>query len=98
MNIDLTIRLSTLSDALDLGRLARLDSTLYDGGSMLLAESDGRLVAAVKLDGSASFADPFERSAGALALLELRVAQLSEQRRSRPTVRRRRGYRAPASA
>ncbi|MEJ7788275.1 MAG: hypothetical protein WKF29_00200 [Thermoleophilaceae bacterium] len=97
MNTELTIRLSTHRDSLDLGRLARLDSTLYDGAQMLLAESGGRLLAAVKLDGSAGFADPFERTAGPLALLELRASQISEPRRSRPTVRRRRGYRAPAS-
>ena len=98
MTTDLTIRLSTLSDSLALGRLARLDSTFYDGSEMLLAETDGHLLAAVKLDGSARFADPFERTAGPLALLELRVGQISEPGRSRPAARRRRGYRAPASA
>ena len=98
MTPDLTIRLSMESDALALGRLARLDSTLYDGSQMLLAEEDRRLLAAVKLDGSARFADPFERTAEALAMLELRVGQISGPKQPRRVARRRRGYRAPASA
>ncbi|MBA3298638.1 MAG: hypothetical protein H0U24_01020 [Thermoleophilaceae bacterium] len=104
---DLTLRLSAPDDALALGRLAQLDSTLYDGSSALIAEVSGRLVAALPLDGGAAFADPFRPSAELVALLRLRLDQLAgcgaaECRagglsRARRAVRRLRRYRAPAS-
>jgi len=47
--IDYTIRRARGEDGLALGRLAQLDSALYDGGPALLAESDGELLAAVPL-------------------------------------------------
>ncbi len=105
-NTDLTIRLSRTSDALALGRLAQLDGALYDGTPALVAEVDGRLVAALPLDGSHPFSDPFERTVQPLAMLQLRRNQLdisqelSEPRirRALRAVRRRRRYRAPASA
>jgi len=99
MTTDLTIRLSTESDSVALGRLAQLDSTLYDGSQVLVAVAGGRIQAAIALDGRAHFADPFERTAEAVALLELRVGQVSQVLSgSLPAGRRRRGYRAPASA
>lgn len=101
MTDHLTIRLSDESDSLALGRLAQLDSTLYDGSPALVAEAaGGRLVAAVMLGGGTSFSDPFERSAGALALLELRRGQLTRApgRSSKTRRRRRRRVRAQASA
>lgn len=94
----LTIRLSAESDALALGRLARLDSTLYDGSSALLAEADGRLLAAITLECGAAFSDPFERSAEAVALLALRREQLTRDPNGARRVGRLRGRRrAPAS-
>ena len=99
MTTDLTIRLSTESDSVALGRLAQLDSTLYDGSQVLVAVAGGRIQAAIALDGRTHFADPFERTAEAVALLELRVGQVSQVLSgSPPAGRRRRGYRAPASA
>ncbi len=103
---EMTIRRAHTSDALALGRLAQLDGALYDGSPALLAEVDGRLVAALPLDGSRPFADPFERTVSALAMLTLRRDQLdrsqevSQPRLSRAlrAVRRRRRCRAPASA
>ena len=103
---DLTMRLSRSDDALALGRLAQLDSTLYDGSQALLAELGGELVAALPLAGGRAFADPFRRTAEVVALLELRRVQLEAPlpptgatlNRVRRAVRRRRRYRAPASA
>ncbi len=46
------------------------------GGSALVAEVDGRLRAALPLDGSAPIADPFYRGAELVDLLRLRAAQL----------------------
>jgi len=105
---DLTLRLSAPDDALALGRLARLDSTLYDGSPVLIAEMGRELVAALPLDGGAAFADPFRRSAELVALLRLRLQQLAAAGEADwraaglspapRAVRRRRRYRAPASA
>ena len=74
---DLTLRLSAPGDALALGRLAQLDSTLYDGSRVLVAEVGDELVAALPLDGGAAFADPFRRSAELVALLRLRLGQMA---------------------
>ena len=54
---------------------------------MLVAESDGRLLAAVPFDGGRAIADPFEPTAEAVALLELRARQIveaGEARHGRP--------------
>ena len=103
---EVTIRRSQTGDALALGRLARLDGTLYGGAPALVAEVEGRLLAALPLDGSRAFADPFERTAQLVAMLELRSHQLDISQEVPPTLlrrglrvaRRRRRYRAPASA
>ncbi|CAN5577563.1 hypothetical protein BH20ACT19_BH20ACT19_03000 [soil metagenome] len=100
MRENLTIRLSREDDALALGRLAQLDSTLYDGSQVLLAEDEvGHVLAAVLLGGGGHFADPFEHTTEVLALLELRLMQIERALSgSRRAGRTRRGYRAPASA
>lgn len=102
---DVTIRTAREGDAIALGRLAQLDSGLYLGGPALVAEVCGRPVAALPLDGSRPFADPFRRTAQVTAMLELRRDQLTSQKLPSPlfsrglrAVRRRRRYRAPASA
>ncbi len=97
--IPLTIRRAHAGDALALGRLAQLDSTLYSGVPALVAEVEGRMLAALPLEGSRAFADPFERTTEALALLELRRDQLARAQRSpRRAGRLRRRLRAPTSA
>ena len=106
LSTEITIRRTDARDALGLGRLAQLDGTVYCGAPALVAEVDGRLVAALPLDGSRAFSDPFERTAQPLAMLRLRRDQLdASQEMSQPrvsralrAVRRRRRYRAPASA
>lgn len=105
---DLRLRLSCPDDALALGRLAKLDSTLYDGSPTLVVEVQGELVAALPLDGGAAFADPFRRTAELVGLLVLRRDQLATAAasgrapgaisRARRAGRRLRRYRARASA
>jgi hypothetical protein len=82
----LTIKLSTESDRDRIERLAQLDGGRAPHGDVLLAEVNGRLLAAVGMDGTA-VADPFERTAGVVRLLR---GQLTDtKRRSRG---RRRGW------
>jgi hypothetical protein len=64
----LTIKLSTDADRQRIQRLAELDSRRAPRGDVLLAEINGRLVAAVGMDGSV-VADPFERTAAVVKLL-----------------------------
>ena len=73
---DLTLRLATADDARRVRMLAQLDSAQVPSGPVLIAEIDGRLLAALPLDGGAPIADPFRRSAGVVQLLRMRAAQL----------------------
>jgi hypothetical protein len=81
----LTIRYATAIDAVALDRLAQLDSSVVPASPHLLAEADGQLIAAVSArDGGGAIADPFTRSADAVALLRRRARQLA----AAPTARR----------
>jgi hypothetical protein len=83
------IRLTIPSDGLELERLRQLDSHPGLDGVALVAEVDGRLLAAISPGGEA-IADPFRRSAEAVELLRLRSRQLDDDRRtSRDGLRRR---------
>ena len=73
---EVTVRVSRASDARALARLAVIDSAELIEGSALLAELDGRLVAAVPLDGGPAIADPFVRTAALVEMLEFRARQL----------------------
>ena len=77
----LTIRSAHAADAAPLARLAALDSSDVPNGELLIAELDGRLVAALSIDTGAVIADPFEHTA---AIVESLRAQ--GQRRARPAV------------
>jgi hypothetical protein len=68
------IRAARGSDGPALERLAALDSAPVPSGSLLLAESDGRLLAAVESSSGAAIADPFLPTADVVALLKLRGA------------------------
>ena len=72
-----TLRYAAAADAERLRRLAELDSAVAPAGPVLVAEIDGRLRAALPLDGSAPIADPFHRGAELIELLRLRAAQLA---------------------
>jgi hypothetical protein len=66
------IRAARGSDGPALTRLAELDSSTVPEGELLVAETDGELIAA--LGSGASIADPFRRTAGVVELLQLRAA------------------------
>ena len=81
--MNVTIRLAGPSDAAPLGDLRLLDSAPRPlAGEVLLAESEGALVAALSLDDGRVLADPFRRTADVVALLEVRAAQASRTRPS----------------
>jgi hypothetical protein len=77
----LTIRHANAADTGALARLAALDSRRVPSGELLIAELDGRLVAALSVDTGAVIADPFEYTA---AIVDSLRAQA--QRRSRPAL------------
>jgi hypothetical protein len=82
---DITIRLSTDADVERLRRLAELDGRHVPHGDVLVAEANGRLLAAIGVDG-AVIADPFERTASIVRVLRTHLD--GGERRER----RRRGW------
>ena len=87
---ELQIRAATDADMPALVRLARLDSSRPPVGTIILAEEDGRIVAALAADDAATIADPFRATAPVVAMLRLRAEQLKprSQRRTLPSLRR----------
>jgi hypothetical protein len=77
---NLTVRPAVSADRAAIERLAALDSASPPRGSMLVAEADSRMLAALPLGSGRPIADPFEPTAEAVALLELRAAQVSGRR------------------
>ena len=73
---NITVRRSTSSDESALARLAALDSASPPRGPALVAEADSRMLAALPLGSGRAIADPFEPTAEAVALLELRREQM----------------------
>jgi hypothetical protein len=86
------IRAARGSDGPALVRLAILDSADLPQGDLTVAEADGELIAALAPSTGERIADPFRRTADAVALLELHAARrraanrprLSERLRLRP--------------
>ena len=77
-----SIRPAKPADAIAIARLAALDSSHSPRGSVLLAEVDGELWAALGVDDGHAVADPFRPSRRALDLLRTRAEQtLGEGRR-----------------
>lgn len=70
------IRAARGSDGEALGRLADLDSARVPAGDLIVAETDGTLVAAHSPAARASIADPFRPTADVVHLLEMRGAML----------------------
>jgi len=70
------IRPAQGSDVGALRRLAELDSAHVPGGALLVAETDGALVAAHDPATGATIADPFRHTAAVVELLQLRGALL----------------------
>lgn len=75
---DVAIRLSRASDAAALQRLAVLsEKPLEPVVSLVVAETEGELVAAVPLSGKgAVLADPFRPTSGLVSLLQVRAQQV----------------------
>lgn len=73
----LALRVADDADARVVRRLADLDDSSPLRGEILLAVLDGEAVAALSLADGRVVANPFVRTADAVALLELRAAQLS---------------------
>jgi len=71
--MSVSIKFSTEADGERLRRLAELDSKRPPHGDVLMAEVNGRLLAAIGMDGSV-IADPFERTAPVVKLLRLQLA------------------------
>jgi hypothetical protein len=86
------VRLACLADDRSLAELAQLDSGRVPEFPALLAEVDGRVRAAISINGGAAVADPFFPSAGLVELLALRAAQvraeLADSAPAAPEVRR----------
>ncbi len=72
MNTNIHIRDSRPTDAAELRRLAALDSATVPHGELLVAEEDGRVVAAYSPDDARAIADPFRRTANVVDMLRLR--------------------------
>jgi hypothetical protein len=83
------IRRAGAADAQVLARLAALDSAAVPGADSLVAELDGRPVAAIDLAQGRVVADPFTRTLDVVELLTLRATRMREQ-----SGRRRRGLRS----
>lgn len=83
----LTIRVLTDADRAAVARLAERDGVAAPAGSLLGAELDGRLVAAMPIgdEGATTpIADPFTATAATVRLLRMRTAHLrAEGRRPR---------------
>jgi hypothetical protein len=75
------IRAARGSDGPALEELAALDSASVPAGTLLVAEADGELVAALGAATGAHIANPFRRTADVVALLELRAARRDTVRR-----------------
>ena len=63
-------------------RLAALDERPVPRGDLLVAEHDGRAVAAIGIESGHSVADPFTRTRDTLALLRLRARQIGQDRKA----------------
>jgi hypothetical protein len=87
------IRPAYPDDAETLERLARLDSRRPLSGPVLVAERDGRLLAALATDSGATIANPFAPTADLVALLRTRAADTAHVR-SRGDILRRVGVSA----
>jgi hypothetical protein len=90
----LVIRRASSDDAAALERLASLDSRRPLTGDVMLAERDGRILAALSLDDGRVAADPFAPTAELVALLRVRASAPAPHRvhggRRRLAVARRR--------
>jgi hypothetical protein len=71
------LRLCTVQDDAALDRIAELEGAPVPAGRHVVAEVNGRVVAALPLTGGEVIADPFRPTAHLERLLELRAKQLA---------------------
>jgi len=90
----LVIRPAYPDDASMLVRLAALDSRRPLAGPTIVAERDGRILAAIALDGGDTIADPFAPTADLVALLRLHAADTARSFAGRRDILRRVGANA----
>jgi hypothetical protein len=74
------LRLCRVGDEAALAGLAALNNRQLPKGSFVVALVDGRLAAALPVDGGPLLADPFAPTAHLRRLLEVRAAQLRPRR------------------
>lgn len=74
---EMVLRADRPADQSALRRLAALDSTRPIEGPALVAEVEGRPVAAIGIEDGRVVADPFERTADVVELLRLRAGRLN---------------------
>ena len=74
---DISIRSATADDYTALWQLAALDDRPLPHAPFVIAEVAGEIIAAVSRDTGEAIADPFRRTAQAVALLQLRAEQLT---------------------
>jgi hypothetical protein len=72
----ISIRRARPDDFASLWRVASLDSALVPDEPLLVAESGREIVAAISVANGESIADPFQRTAEVVELLQLRASQL----------------------
>lgn len=72
-----TLRYANAADHEAIRRLAQLDSQREPTGTLLVAESEAGIVAALPLEGGDPIANPFVRTAELTELLRMRAAQIS---------------------
>ena len=78
-----TLRLGSTHDQKPLARLAALDGADPPEQPVLLAEVDGRLLAALALSNGRVISDPFHRTADLIELLRARARQVDGDSRMR---------------
>jgi hypothetical protein len=78
-----TLRYAHAGDREAIIRLAQLDSQREPSGPLLVAESEGRVVAALPLEAGDAIANPFVRTAELVEILRMRAAQLSSESNGR---------------
>ncbi|MEA2266794.1 MAG: hypothetical protein QOE27_2377 [Solirubrobacteraceae bacterium] len=79
-DISVTIRQSGPGDAARVRRLAALDSAPVPHGPVLLAEVDGRLLAALSVIDRRAIADPFTETATLVAMLRAAGPSVADHR------------------
>jgi len=77
----MVLRAAQPTDERALRRLAALDSVRPLRGQALIAEVDGRTVAALDIDDGRVVADPFEHTASVVELLKVRAGRADEKPR-----------------